>query len=278
MHQTLQIEDIVTPDRLQMFAAVDAAAALCALGWKVRYKKQELRSDGGRLAHAWCLDAGLNEAQDLLRRTAITSGPESLLHRAPEHPFLAALFGIRAMRALVSWFSDPAHPPAAVKPAAAGRLCTLNAPRAPGDLLPLVWLADQPSDDVAITTPQSAAFCAAAITVGFLPHPQLTGPDVPHLHFPAASFTFPGLLLTDFHKPEIPGAHADGAHPFRAALHGCLRWQQCIARERSERRRTVLMRALRGPGVAVVSSAIMDTEDPRFAPDRDKIALHLALA
>lgn len=278
MHQTLQIEDIVSPGGTHLFYAVDAAAALRAIGWNVRYKKQEHRSDGGRFSHAWCLDAGLGEAQSLLSRAALTSGPESLIHRTPEHPFLAALFGIRALRALMGWFANPDQPPAAVKPSPGSRLCTLNDPRSPGDLLPLVWLAEQPSDDVAITRPESAAFCAAAIAVGFLPHPHLTGPDVPHVHFPSASFTFLGLSLTDFHKPELPGTPIAGAHPFRAALHGCLRWQQCVARQEAERRKTVLIRSLSGPGVAVVSSDILDTTDPRFAKDRDKIQKHIALA
>lgn len=278
MHQTLQIEDIVSPEGVHLFAAVDAAAALRVCGWRLHYKKQEHRSEGSRHSHAWCLYDRLSEAQDLLRRAALASGPESLLQRSPEHPFLAALYAIRALRWLEHWLASPSQVPAALKPSPLSRLCTLSAPGAPGDLLPLVWLSESPSDDVALTRPESAAFCAAAIAVGFLPHPQITGPDVPHVHFAAASFTFGDLRLEHFHLPEIPGTPAAAAHPFRAALHGCLFWQQCRAREEAERRKTVLIRSLRGPGVAVVSSDIVDSEDPRFGPDREKIALHLALA
>ena len=280
MDQALQIEAIVTPGGMRLWEPVEAAAALSVCGFRLHYKKQEMRSEGSRRAHAWTVRERISEAHDLLQRAALTSGPESLIVRTPEHPFVSALLGVRAARALELWFRQPALPPSAVKPSASGRLCTMTAPGAVPDLMKIAWAQPHPGESVAIRSPQDTAVVAAASVCGFLPYPRRTGPDVPHVHLPAESFTFPGLTLSSLMQPALPGAPsaAGSLHPFAVALRAVLRWQQLIAREQQEKRETVLLRSLRGQGVAAVSNQILDTEDPRFAEDRDRIAEHLALA
>lgn len=276
---TLQIEDITTgAQRTRLWRAVDAAAALAACGHTIRYKKQEIPS-ASRIEHTWFVDTGVHDAHQLLLRAAIASGPESLLHRSPEHPFLAGLFGIRALRALISWFAAPALPPVAVKPAAAGRLlCLSSIGDRLSDLMPILWATEKPVDDVAIKEPQSAAFCAAAAVCGFLPHPRLTGPDVPHVHFAATSLTFPGLTMAHFQQPQIPGTADGSRHPFSYALTAALNWQAFTAREERERRKTFLLKSRYSQRTAIISGAILDEANGEAAKAREEIEEHLAAA
>ncbi len=279
--QTLQIEDITTGrDKVRLWRAIDAAAALSVCGHKLRYKKQEIPSQS-RVEHVWFCDSNIGAAHDLLLRAAIPTGPESLLVRSPEHPFLAALFAIRSLKTLDAWFSNPAAVPVAVKPSASGRLCCLQSSvlcPPSSDLLPLLWATAKPQHDVTITADTSAAFCAAAAVCGFLPYPRLTGTTAPVVHFANESLTFPGLTLPHFHKPQLPGTPAAGAHPFSFALTAALKWQSLRNRQETERRKTFLFRNKTTARAAVIDSLIMDESNGEAADAREQIEEHLAAA
>lgn len=277
--QTLQIEDITTGrDNRRLYRSIEAAAALSACGFVVRHKKLEIPSrttDG--IVSTWFVDAGIDTAHDLLLRAAIVSGPESLVARSPEHPFLAGLWAIRSLQILTAWLADPATPPAAVKTTAAGRLCCLQRAAGPADLIPLVWAAERPASHVEIREESSLAFCAAAAVCGFLPYPRLTGDDCAHIHLPAASFTFAGLRLEHFHQTAVPGAPATDRHAFSYAVSAALTWIQFQRQADQQRRRTYLLKAKRTEKTALVSDALLDESNGEARKAREEIDEHLAL-
>ncbi len=276
--ETIQLEDIRRGDTI-LHRAIDAAAALAAAGFRIRYKKIE-DTVRHRLEHAWFCDTSPQAVRDLLMRAAIPAGPDSLHERHPEHPILTGLTAIANLRALEAWMKAPGAIPAAVKVSTAGRLCRLT-DRAPAgaNLITALWAAGTaPEHHVEIRTPDDAAFTAAAITCGFLPHPRLTGPGVPHVHLADASLTFPGLRLQHFHQPQLPGAPAGDRHPFAYALTAALTWRQYILHETVARQRTLLLRSRYSDRTAMVSAEIMATHNGEARKARQEIEDHLAAA
>jgi len=279
--ETIQIED-VTRQGITLYRAVDIAAALAAAGFKVRYKKLE-NTVRSRVEHTWFCDTSPAAVRDLLIRAAIAGGPECLHERHPEHPLLAGLSSIGNLRALEAWFTRPAESPAAVKVSPASRLCLIyrgpRSRREEDDLIATLWAAGTaPAHHVEIRTPEDAAFCAAAITCGFLPYPRLAGPAVPHIHFADASLTFPGLALGHFHQPALPGTPAGDRHPFAYALTAALTWRQFILHQDQQRQRTLLLRSRYSTRTAMVSAEIYAADNGEASATRQEIEDHLAAA
>lgn len=272
MFQTQQIEDIISGGH-RLARAVDAAAALSACGFAIRYKKLQNRTE----THTWFVDERVGEANELLLRTQIHSGPESLQVRNPEHPFLAGLYAVRSLRALRRWFAEPGLPPSAEKPSAVGRLLFLASRRAPDDLMPLLWNGtEQAQHTITVRTPADEAFLAAAAVCGFPPRPRIYGDREPMLDCAAQSLTFPGLRLEHFYELDIPGAPAGGPHAFTVAVNACLVWQTCLNRMDKERRKTLLLRSRFSQRTALISAELYGDTSSHTSGARQQIDEHLA--
>lgn len=284
MFETQQLETLRDRSGGALASASQVAAALAACGFVTRYKKVQIPDEADRIEHTWFCDSRAQEANQLLNSARLITGPHALQTTAPEHPFLAGIYAVRNLQELVWWFQSPAHPPAAAKPSAAGRLCFLHQsiksiPSIQStDLIPIQWATTKPAHHIDIPGEIELAFAAAAVTCGFLPHPQLTGATHPRIAFPDASLTFEALRLDDFLSPEIPGSPQQQRHPFCFAVTACRYWLRYDQIEQTIRDRTYFVRSEFSERTAYIGSHILDEPGKEFADAREEYYDHLAAA
>lgn len=268
-----------TPDTVtaRLLGIHPHAVALLTLGWPAapRAYHRETSTPGG-MDVTWFIGQHPSRPDRTLRGAAFMVEQLHLTDdRAlpADHPLRAALVALGNLAVLRQWCQHGG--PVPVVYAGPGPFLTLR-----GEGPPLLWHQGEPVSAVA-----DLEFIAAAITVGFIPWPQvIQSAGVTAIGFPADSITFPGLTFADLLRvaqvsPQsleprtLPGAAAE-EHPWFYAFHAVRNVAPLVGRQRDAARNPILER--QNPYIeqrrALVTNSLLEGTDALSR--RVKAALH----